>query len=418
MDSSLVAQCFNLLKNQLVLIDKLLLVLFDHCILICLLLLKALNTSGERLHQPFEALLHLSFLSRISRFGLDDALKHFLDALAEFLLSFVDTLLSLFLHDSKLAFPTLGTIAHIGRLLDNIEVLFLVSVFDGFVFVCLDLLVFVIIVLDDALHMALEIGKAILAIAILSRVLDVIPLDQMDVVTHDLELGLASIVLHIVRLLVECVAHDGDQHAQERDLDQESACEEEDVDQELLMCGLTVAVNHELSETQLVDSHKGVEDPELAKVGHDLIFCGRVVQIEDVERRAEHHVPNDQDDDEVFDAIERGLDQQHKEGCLIEKSQPVEDLDPQEDDCNRSECPLEVQVCPIAIDVPKEDYRVYDQVDEIIDVPVVCKVIKIVLTVLPLHVLTAELVADENQIKSNEWEVEDLVCKRPIKITF
>ena len=283
---------------------------------------------------------------------------------------------------------------------------------------CLDLLVFVIIVLDDALHMALEIGKAILAIAILSRVLDVIPLDQMDVIAHDLELGLASVVLHIVRLLVECVAHDGDQHAQERDLDQESACEEEDVDQELLMCGLTIAVNHELSETQLVDSHKGVKDPELAKVRHDLIFCGRVVQIEDVERRAEHHVPYNQDDDEVLDAIKSGLDQQHKEGCLVEKSQPVEDLDPQEDDCNRSECPLEVQVCPIAIDVPKEDYRVYDQVDEIIDVPVVCKVIKIVLTVLPLHVLTAELVADENQIKSNEWEVEDLVCKRPIQITF
>ena len=55
-------------------------------------------------------------------------------------------------------------------------------------------------------------------------------LDQIDVVSHDVELGDASIERLILCRPAEGVAHDGDQHVQEDNLNQERGCEEKGVE--------------------------------------------------------------------------------------------------------------------------------------------------------------------------------------------
>ena len=75
------------------------------------------------------------------------------------------------------------------------------------------------LVLEEALHFAPWIEDLFLVL------LDV--LDEVHVVSHDVELGDASIQILVLRLTTESVAHDGDQHVQEDNLNEECRQEEQ-----------------------------------------------------------------------------------------------------------------------------------------------------------------------------------------------
>ena len=133
-------------------------------------------------------------------------------------------------------------------------------------------------------------------------VVNVVRVDQVDVVTHDLELGHPGIVISLFSGMIERIAHDSNEHVQEHDLDQERACEEEQVDQESIAFSRTIAIGHELAQAQLILAHEGIKHPESTDVGQDLILISLVIHVQDVEGRAKHHVPDHEDHHEVSDA--------------------------------------------------------------------------------------------------------------------
>ena len=110
-------------------------------------------------------------------------------------------------------------------------------------------------------------------------VVNVVRVDQVDVVTHDLELGHPCIVISLFSGMVKRIAHDSNEHVQEHDLNQKRAREEEQVDQEAIAFSRTVAIRHELAQAQLILAHEGIKDPESTDVGQDLVIISLVIHV-------------------------------------------------------------------------------------------------------------------------------------------
>ena len=153
--------------------------------------------------------------------------------------------------------------------------------------------------------------------------------DQLDVIAHDLQLGDAGIVLCLLSGLRERVAHDGDQHVQEHDHDQEACQQEQDVAHRSLVVTFHVGICVELTQAELVHIFKRVKDPQPTDIRHQTIVGS--VHINDVEGRAEGHVPDAHDNHEVLYAKDRVDHQADEEGCTVKEAQPVEHLKPQEE---------------------------------------------------------------------------------------
>ena len=101
-------------------------------------------------------------------------------------------------------------------------------------------------------------------------VLSVLLINVIDVVTHDPQLSQSGIVFTLFDCFLECVAHNGDQHVQESDLNHESRDQEKQVDEHLLIARCPKSIKLELAEAQLILILEGIKDPETADVRNEL----------------------------------------------------------------------------------------------------------------------------------------------------
>lgn len=142
--------------------------------------------------------------------------------------------------------------------------------------------------------------------------------DQLDVITHDLQLGNAGIVLLLLSSLRESVAHDGYEHVQEHDHDQERCQEEKNIAHRALAATIHVGISFELAKAELVHILKSVEGPYRADIRHQATI--RSVQIDDVERCAKGHVPDAHDNHEVLNAKDCVDHQTDEEGSTVKEA--------------------------------------------------------------------------------------------------
>lgn len=115
------------------------------------------------------------------------------------------------------------------------------------------------------------IAQVLIVFTVLSGVL--ITIDKVGVLTHDGQSHDPGIVRLLFFLLTQSLAHDGDQHVHEHNLDQVCGHDKQYVDEDniqrrrswvSLTCRVRiVGVNRELSEAQLVHGREGIKEPEV-----------------------------------------------------------------------------------------------------------------------------------------------------------
>ena len=84
------------------------------------------------------------------------------------------------------------------------------------------------------------------------------------------------------------------------------------------MVALHVRTRVELAQAELVHILKRVKEPQPADIRHQTIV--RSIQINDVEGRAEGHVPDAHDNHEVLYAKDRVNHQADEEGCTVKEA--------------------------------------------------------------------------------------------------
>ena len=163
--------------------------------------------------------------------------------------------------------------------------------------------------------------------------------DEAIVACHDLKSRHATVVLLILEGFRVGFAHDGDEHIEEGDLNEESSQDEKDVAE--LDIDVTVAYlfSLELTQSQLILVLEDIQHPIVAEsAANDLVrvvvvfeFLHSTAHVENEEGRSEKHVADEHDPDERRNAINRLADQTDKEGEIFEQTKPVEQLDPNEE---------------------------------------------------------------------------------------
>ena len=176
---------------------------------------------------------------------------------------------------------------------------------------------------------------------------------------------------------------------------------------------ITIGINLILSQAELILTLERVEYPEARELGHDFLIRTQV-NIYDVEGAAEHYVAEDQNHEEGANAYHRLLDQSDEESRFIKQTKPIENLQPQEaySDGWKGDLPVLFE----ARDVDNHDVDVYEQVDQVVDVPIVEEVIWPLVTVLPLNILAESLVHDEDKAIAEQRVVNDMVSFRMLNV--
>ena len=151
----------------------------------------------------------------------------------------------------------------------------------------------------------------------------------------------------------------------------------------------TIGINLILSQAELILALERVEYPEAWELGHDFLIWAQV-DIDDVKGAAEHQVADYQNHKEGANAYHRLLDQPDEESRFIEQAKPIKNLQPQKaySDGWKSDLPILFDTR----DVDNHDIDVYEQVDQVVYVPIVEEVIWPLVTVLPLYILAESLV--------------------------
>ena len=196
-------------------------------------------------------------------------------------------------------------------------------------------------------------------------------------------------------------------------MDDEGGQDEEHVDQELVHLRVSIGIHLEFSQAKLILILERVEYPEVRELGHDFILFIQV-DVDDVERTSEHQVAEDQDDQEGANACNGLLDQSDEEGCCIEQAEPVENLEPQEayGDGWKGDLPF----FKVTKKIGDHDETVYEQVDQVVHVPIVEEVVWVRLAVLPLPILAPSLVRDKDRAIAEQWVVEEIVSCRMLNV--
>ena len=93
-------------------------------------------------------------------------------------------------------------------------------------------------------------------------------IDQLDIITHNLQLGNAGIIFFLLSSLRKSVTHDSDKHIQEHNHNQEGREQEQDVAHRALVMSFHIRLRVELTQAELIHNLKGVPGPEWTDIRH------------------------------------------------------------------------------------------------------------------------------------------------------
>ena len=204
----------------------------------------------------------------------------------------------------------------------------------------------------------------------------------------------------------EDIAHDSDQHVQHRYLS-ENSCQYENDDHNNVHGTMSERVESvELSKRQEVLIVENVEQPE-PKLLFDYLhvfFVAVALLIQQVEWQTKKCQSYDEQKQEIADLVDRLRDQSDEEGCLVEKSKPVVQLNHQECTSNSSHylTTLEINQLVILEYQLEKIIETYDPNEAIRDkvrpVPPLEEVQVLVILALELQVLSVQKFGHYQQV--------------------
>ena len=169
----------------------------------------------------------------------------------------------------------------------------------------------------------------------------IVLVDHDGVLAHDFEVRDSAIVALLFSFFSEDFGHDTDEHVHQQDHEDQRRYDEQYVDKgqvhRLNVQGVAlwalciVSVKGELAQTELMHGLEAVQEPKRLE---DVVLDELVapifgpVQTDQPEGSAEHHVEQEQDDQELIALPDGGHNQVVVERCTFEKTQPKEQFPP------------------------------------------------------------------------------------------
>ena len=129
---------------------------------------------------------------------------------------------------------------------------------------------------------------------------------------------------------LSCVAHDRNDHVQRGDCCEEGGQDEEEEADFALRADLILLYRVEVAERHQVLVDEDVEDKAITVGAEDLRLVSARVRVENEHGRPEGKKKDREDGEEGQDIFHSRQDQRNVERCLVEHSEPIEELSPHE----------------------------------------------------------------------------------------